>query len=120
MENLGMACRMLRPALFAGNDYIISNNVWLYYCNGSKKSADAEKGAPCGSTLAPAGSNWSSRRSDETAEASDVEGHLLDSASLRAAACGQLRPGQKGDVKADPDVEGEGKNTQGSCRMQKT
>ena len=47
---------------------------------------------------------------DETAEASDVEDHLLDSASMRAAACSQLRPGQKGDVKADPDVEaGKGK-----------
>jgi hypothetical protein len=30
---------------------------------------------------------------------------------MRAAACSQLRPGQKGDVKADPDVEaGEGKH----------
>jgi hypothetical protein len=47
----------------------------------------------------------SSRGGDETTEASDVEGHLLDSASMRAAARSQLRPGQKGDVKADPDVE---------------
>jgi hypothetical protein len=90
---------------FAGNDYIIFGNVWLYGCNTSKKSTDTEKRAPCGSTLAPSGSNWSSRGGDETAEASDVEDHLLDSASMRAAACSQLRPGQKGDVKADPDVE---------------
>jgi hypothetical protein len=83
----------------------------LYNYNGSKKSGDTEKGAPCGSTPAPSGSNWSSRGGDETIEASDVEGHLLDSASMGAAACGPLRPGQKGDVKADPELKRDGKNT---------
>src|SRR5437879_4740642 len=40
-------------------------------------------------TFAPAGSNRSSRGGDETAEAFDVEGHLGDSASMRAATCSE-------------------------------
>jgi hypothetical protein len=35
-----------------------------------------------------------------------IEGHLLDSASVWVAACSQRRAApEKGDVKADPDVE---------------
>ncbi len=42
----------------------------------------------------------------ETAEAFGVEGHLGDSASMRAATRGERRAGpEKGDVEADPNVE---------------
>ena len=57
-------------------------------------------------TFTPAGSNRSSRGGNETAEASGVEGHFGDSASMRAATCSERRAGsEKGDVEADPDVE---------------
>ncbi len=56
--------------------------------------------------FAPAGSNRSSRGGNETAEASGVEGHVGDSASMRAATRSERRAGsEKGDVEADPDVE---------------
>lgn len=35
-------------------------------------------------TFAPAGSNWSSRGGNETAEASGVEGHVSDLANMQA------------------------------------
>jgi hypothetical protein len=46
LESLGTVRRMacLR---FAGNDYNIFGNVWLYGYNTSKKSTDTEKRAPC-------------------------------------------------------------------------
>jgi hypothetical protein len=57
-------------------------------------------------TFAPAGSNRSSRGGDETAEASGVEGHFGDSASMRAATRSERRAGsENGDVEADPTVE---------------
>jgi hypothetical protein len=52
LENLRMIFRMPRPRFKAGNDYTNLTHIWLYYYNVSKKSADREKGAPCGSSLA--------------------------------------------------------------------
>jgi len=72
------------------------HNIWLHNCNGSKKSAVPK---------------LSSRGGDETAEASDVEGHFGDSASKRGCAQSTSSRPEKDDAEAYSDVEAGKGNT---------
>jgi len=83
-----MAGRMLRPRFIKQATFTLSlDNIWLHNCNGSKKSAVTE---------------WGSRGGDETAEASDAEGHFggLGEHAGCSVQSTWSRP-EKGDAEAD-------------------